>query len=206
MTQTEQLDVVVRHWSEREGKVVVHYFDSEFWGHTQAEKLLERIKRALSPLNPNKLLQISMDGPAVNWKLLRIFQEDKSQEDPDAPKMINLGSCGLHVLHGSFQDGERETGWKVGDVLRSLWQMFHDSPARRADFIEVTKTTTFPLNFCAHRWVEDLAVAERAVEVWPAVQQYISSHQKLPKSKVPSSASYCTVKGGTADPLFQAKL
>lgn len=206
VTQTEQLDVVVRHWSEREGKVVVHYFDSEFWGHTQAEKLLERIKRALSPLNPNKLLQISMDGPAVNWKLLRIFQEDKSQEDPDAPKMINLGSCGLHVLHGSFQDGERETGCKVGDVLRSLWQMFHDSPARRADFIEVTKTTTFPLKFCAHRWVEDLAVAEWAVEVWPAVQQYISSHQKLPKSKVPSSASYCTVKGGTADPLFQAKL
>ncbi|CAM4635460.1 unnamed protein product [Leuciscus chuanchicus] len=186
VAQTEQLDVVVRHWSEREGKVVVHYFDSEFLGHTQAEKLLERIKRALSPLNPNKLLQISMDGPAVNWKLLRIFQEDKSQKDPDAPKMIHLGSCGLHVLHGSFQDGERETGWKVGDVLRALWQMFHDSPARRADFIEVTKTTTFPLKFCAHRWVEDLAVAERAVEVWPAVQQYISSHQKLPKSKLKS--------------------
>lgn len=31
VTQTEQLDVVVRHWSEREGKVVVHYFDSDFW-------------------------------------------------------------------------------------------------------------------------------------------------------------------------------
>ncbi|KAL7373641.1 hypothetical protein ABVT39_011347 [Epinephelus coioides] len=146
VTQTEQLDVVARHWSEREGKVVVHYFDSEFMGHTQAEKLLEKIKRALSPLNPNKLLQISVDSPAVNWKLLRIFQEDKSREDPDAPKMISLGSCGLHVVHGSFQDGERETGWKVGDVLRALWQMFHDSPARRADFIEVTKTTKFPLS------------------------------------------------------------
>lgn len=30
-------------------------------------------------------------------------------------------------------------------------------------------------------------------------RQYISSHQKLPKSKVPSSASFCTVKGATAD-------
>lgn len=84
--------------------------------------------------------------------------------------------------------------------------MFHDSPARREDFIEMTKTSTFPLKFCAHRWVEDLAVAERAIEIWPAVQTYINSHRKLPKSKVPSSASYCTVKEATADPLFVAKL
>ncbi len=109
-------------------------------------------------------------------------------------------------MHGSFQSGEKETGWKVGDVLRALWQLFHDSPARREDFIEMTKTSTFPLKFCAHRWVEDLAVAERAIEIWPAVQTYINSHRKLPRSKVPSSASYCTVKEATADPLFVAKL
>ncbi|KAJ8364953.1 hypothetical protein SKAU_G00137840 [Synaphobranchus kaupii] len=105
-------------------------------GHTQAEKLLEKIKRTLSPLDPKRLLQISMDGPMVNWKFLRIFQEDKSQADPDAPKMINLG---LHVVHGSFQNGEKETGWKMGDVLRALWQLFHDSPARRDDFIETAE-------------------------------------------------------------------
>lgn len=104
-------------------------------GHTQAEKLLEKTKRTLSPLDPNKLLSISMDGPMVNWKFLRIFQADKSQVDPDVPKMINLGSCGLHVVHGSFQNGEKETGWKVRDVLRALWQLFHDPPARRDDFI-----------------------------------------------------------------------
>ncbi|KAJ4919549.1 hypothetical protein JOQ06_022104 [Pogonophryne albipinna] len=103
------MDIILRYWSEREGKVAVRYFTSEFLGHTQAEKLLESINRSLSPLDPKKLLQISMDGPTVNWKFLRIFQEDKSKEDPDAPKLINLGSCGLHVVHGSFQTGERET-------------------------------------------------------------------------------------------------
>ncbi|KAK1906949.1 hypothetical protein KUDE01_009345 [Dissostichus eleginoides] len=206
VTQTEQMDIILRYWSEREGKVAVRYFTSEFLGHTQAEKLLESINRSLSPLDPKKLLQISMDGPTVNWKFLRIFQEDKSKEDPDAPKLINLGSCGLHVVHGSFQTGERETGWKIGDALRALWQVFHDSPARREDFSELTKTARFPLKFCATRWVEDLQVAERAIEVWPAVMAYIHSHKKLPKSKVPTSASYLTVKKATEDPLFLAKL
>lgn len=36
VTQTDQLDVVVRYWNGCEGKVVGHYFDSEFMGHTQA--------------------------------------------------------------------------------------------------------------------------------------------------------------------------
>ncbi|KAI4829210.1 hypothetical protein KUCAC02_023270 [Chaenocephalus aceratus] len=203
VTQTEQMDIILRYWSEREGKVAVRYFTSEFLRHTQAEKLLESINRSLSPLDSKKLLQISMDGPTVNWKFLRIFQENKSKEDPDAPKLINLGICGLHVVHGSFQTGERETGWKIGDAL---WQVFHDSPARREDFSELTKTARFPLKFCATRWVEDLQVAERAIEVWPAVMAYIHSHKKLPKSKVPTSASYLTVKKATEDPLFLAKL
>ncbi|KAJ3590501.1 hypothetical protein NHX12_008452 [Muraenolepis orangiensis] len=121
------MDIILRYWSEREGKVAVRYFTSEFLGPTQAEKLLEGINRYRSSLDPKKLLQISMDGPTVNWKFLRIFQEDKSKEDPDAPKLINLGSCGLHVVHGSFQTGARETGWKMGAALRALWQVFHDS-------------------------------------------------------------------------------
>ena len=197
VTQTEQMDIILRYWSEREGKVAVRYFTLEFLGHTQAEKLLLGLNRSLSPLDPKKPLQILMDGPTVNWKFLRIFQEDKSKEDPDAPKLINLGSCGLHG---------RETGWKIGHALRVLWQVFHDSPARREDFSELTKMARFPLKFCATRWVEDLQVAERAIEVWPAVTAYIHSHKKLPKSKVPTSASYLTVKKATEDPFFLAKL
>lgn len=195
---------MVIYWDESEQKVVVHYFDSEFLGHTQAEQLLEKMKRDEVTTWSKKVLT-SLNGWS-SWKPLKIFQENRNHEDPDAPKMINLGSCGLHVMHLSFQDGERQTGWKVGDVLWALWQVFHDSPARWDDFIQVTKTSTFPLKFCVHRWVEDLPVAERALKIWPAVQDYIRSHKKLPKSKVPSSASYRLVKKATGDPLFQAKL
>ncbi|KAK6471317.1 hypothetical protein HHUSO_G29675 [Huso huso] len=194
VTQTEQMDVVVRYWSEEEFKVVVHYLDSEFLGHTQAEQLLDKIKIILSPLDPKKLLQISIDGPKINWKFLRIFEEERRQMDPNLPH--------LHVVHGSFQQGEKE---KLGETVRALWQLFHDTLARRDDFADMTKTT-FPLKFCAHRWVEDLQVAECAIEIWPAVLKYIDSHKKLPKSKVPTSMSYTLVNEAAADPLFEAKL
>ncbi|XP_058887888.1 uncharacterized protein LOC131738144 [Acipenser ruthenus] len=54
--------------------------------------------------------------------------------------------------------------------------------------------------------MEDLQVAKRAIERWPAVLQYIDSQKKLPKSKVPTSVSCTLVKEAAADPLFKAKL
>ncbi|XP_060753828.1 uncharacterized protein LOC132864430 isoform X1 [Neoarius graeffei] len=200
------MDVLVWYWSDDNEKVVVHYLDSKFLGHTQSEKLVESIKASLSPLDPNKLLQISMDGPSVNKKLLRLFEEDWTKEAPGIRGLINLGTCGLHTVHGSFQQGEKESGWKIGDKLRALWQLFHDTPARRDDFIEITKTSTFPLKFCAHRWVEDLPVADRALKIWPHVEKFIDNYKKLPKSKVPMSASYTVVREAVGDPLFEAKL
>lgn len=87
ITQTMQMDVLVRYWSVAEQKVAVHYLDSQFLGHTQSDKLLDSIEVSLSPLDSAKLMQISMDGPAVNKKLLRLFEEDRTKE---APGLINL--------------------------------------------------------------------------------------------------------------------
>lgn len=44
------------------------------------------------------LLQISMDDPNVNWKMLKLVKEDRKSQDPTSPDMLELGSCGLHVL------------------------------------------------------------------------------------------------------------
>ncbi|GAA6108193.1 uncharacterized protein LOC121526132 isoform X4 [Tachysurus ichikawai] len=68
----EQMDIIVCYWCDREEKVAVRYF--EFMGHTQAEKLLEKIKKTLSPLDPNKLLQIPLDGPMVSSKKTKANQ------------------------------------------------------------------------------------------------------------------------------------
>lgn len=205
VSQRGQMDIVIRFWNLDAGKVATRYLGSEFLGHAAATNLLDSFKTALEKLDPKKMLQVSMDGPSVNWKFLTELKEDR-KNDPTVPELIDIGCCGLHVIHGAFQCGAEASGWKTGQKLRAAWQLFHDTPARREDYTRLTNSTTFPLKFCAHRWVEDLPVAERAVEIWANVTTFIDSFKGSPKSKIPTSASFNLVKEAVGDSMFLAKL
>ena len=52
-------------------------------------------------------------------------------------------------------------------LLRSMWYLFVDAPARHEDYETITKSTVYPLHFCATRWLENVPVAERAIQIWP---------------------------------------
>ena len=77
----------------------------------------------------------------------------------------------MHVVHGRFEKGAKESGWNLGNTLHSLWQIFHDTPARREDCIQITCSNLYSFRFCQHRWVEDIKVAEQALEIWPHVNK-----------------------------------
>ena len=64
----------------------------------------------------------------------------------------------------------------------------------------------FPLQFCRHIWLEDKRIAERAVEMWPSLTTYITEILKKPKSQVPTSSSFSTVKSAILNKLTTAKL
>lgn len=67
--QEKQLDIHVRIW---EGDhVQTSYLVSEFLGHAAATDLHERLNPVVCEFGHRKLLQLSMDGPNVNWKLYR---------------------------------------------------------------------------------------------------------------------------------------
>ena len=55
-------------------------------------------------------------------------------------------------------------------------------------------------------WLEDKRVAERAVEMWPSLTTYITEILKKPKSRVPTSSSFSTVKSAVLNKLTTAKL
>ena len=133
--QSEQMDIIVHCFHE--DKCLSQYFDSQFMGHTTAKDLLENLKSTLSKLNNRKLLQISMDGPRVNWKLLvSLLNEDRQKEDADLPQLLNVGSCGLPVVHGAFCTGCQSTDWKIDGFLRALWYLFHDSSASSQQLLD----------------------------------------------------------------------
>ena len=94
-----------------------------------------------------------MDGPNVNWKFFTDMKK-KLSDDFDTI-LINIGSCGLHIVHNSFKTGATATEWKVEALLSSLYYLFKDSPARREDFSKVSGSTRLPLKFVNHRWLEN---------------------------------------------------
>ena len=50
-------------------------------------------------------------------------------------------------------------------LLKSGYQILHDSPARRDDYISITKSFKFPLAFYSTQWVEDKPVADKFLEI-----------------------------------------
>ena len=80
-------------------------------GHGTADNLMEHFTKSVleSGLSVKDIIQVSMDGPNVNWKF---FGDLKKKIDEDyGTALTNTGSCGLHVVHNSFKSGMDATGW-----------------------------------------------------------------------------------------------
>lgn len=71
-TQQKQMDFHVRIWEGQE--VRTRYYHTEFMGHATAEDMNIAFETATSGLHMTNCLQLSMDGPNVNWKFHEIVQ------------------------------------------------------------------------------------------------------------------------------------
>ena len=142
-----------------------------------------------------------MDGPNVNWKFYTDLTKERNSEE-----LLNIGSCGLHIVHGGLQKGVNESGWKLGHLMRSLWKLFHDTPARREDFVKLTGSTEFPLKFCPHRWVEECCGRVGSPNV--AQHQEVCFVLPCTTQEGPADSLICTLskKEACEDPLTVTKL
>ena len=144
------------------------------------------------------MIQVSMDGPSVNLKFLQSLCNLRESEG--LPGLIDIGVCQLHIMHGAFQTGADKSTWNIHKILEAVWQIFHDSPARRDDYISVTGSTSFPHHFCAIIWVESKGVAERAKSLWEHVVKIVKFWKKQ------SECDSYNVKDAVDDSLTVAKL
>ncbi|KAL5510112.1 hypothetical protein EMCRGX_G005601 [Ephydatia muelleri] len=163
----------------------------------------EDLKKGIESLQKANLLQLSMDGPNVNWKVFEDLQSEIQLEN--GKNLLNVGSCGLHVIHGAFRSAMSETGWDIETLLTSAYRLFKDSPARREDFSSISTNHLFPLKFVVHRWVENVRVLERFLEVLPDLRKYTLFVMEK-KLSDPHTKSFDTVKSGCQDFLAEAKL
>ena len=154
-------------------------------------------------IDVTKVIQASMDGHNVNWKLHRLLMEHVAAADVHAPKLLGVGSCSLHVLHNAFKAGAKASEWGTSDVLSALHWLFVDSPARRDDFATITLQPSVFAVLPRKDRTSNVPVAQRAMDIWPNVCVYVKAVSvKRNDYTEPSSKSYRVVKDAVADRLM----
>ena len=68
--QESEMDLVLRFWDTCKNKFQVRYWDSMFLGYAAAADSLKKINDRLAGLDLSKQIQLWMDGPNVNWKVV----------------------------------------------------------------------------------------------------------------------------------------
>ena len=204
ITQTEQMDLVVRYWAE--GKIHTNYLTSVFLNGSKAVDILKAFKGALVDLGLSltRIIQISMDGLNVNLRFSKDFDTYLTDNERDANdfKIIETGTCSLHIVHGGYKTGNKQSGWEIDSFLRSMYYFFKGSPLRRGIYSRIINSFDFPKKFCATRWVENCSVMERAKNMIPNMQKYVMYVDKKPTD----NKNYVKIKACVKDPLLNAKL
>ena len=76
--QKKQMDVHLRFWNG--DSIATMYYTSIFMGHAKATDLVQHLQSVLAKVSHNGLIQLSMDGPHVNWKAFELLQSNLESE------------------------------------------------------------------------------------------------------------------------------
>ena len=95
--------------------------------------------------------------------------------------LIFIGSCPLHVIHGSFRKGFKSTLWFIDESINDIWFWFSRSSARREDFISAANSinetySRFLSRFVVTRWIEVGPVIERIIDQWNIIKEYFLTY------------------------------
>ena len=161
--QREQRDVAL-HIGTQVQREQTRYLTSWFMGGAKAEQILKKFEDGILHLKPEEFLQTSSDGPNVNLKFLQQFNEKR--EFNQLPPLIDIGTCGLHTVHGSMKADVKKSGWTLGKIMKAMWTILDESPARRDTYESITESNVYPLQYCGHRRCENELCANRAEIVW----------------------------------------
>ena len=158
------MDVHIIYFDETTNRVKKVYLNFQFMVHATVSDMMENFKKAHNGLDIiSNLVQLSMDGPNVNWAFLEGQEKYRKLENPKVPSLIVLGSGGLHIVHGIYKTGQQQINWDLEKNMKAAHGIFKKSTARKSDYlaandIEMTDDDSsvsehFPLKFCGHRWL-----------------------------------------------------
>ena len=165
---------------------------SKFMGHPTVDDMIKDFKEAHDGLDyVMNLIHFWMDGPKTNWAFHRAVSDLSKSENPCAPDLLDIGSCGLHIVHGAFGTVVGKTDWKMGKKLNAAWSIFKKSSARRSDYLSVNNIECrndyssvkglFPLKYVGHRWLDNGRVIDRLLLVGNKLLVFLRQYKEEKK-------------------------
>ena len=113
------MDILLRFWEH--DHVESRYYTSDFLNHAAAIDLVKSFEANVeNKMGFRHLIQISMDGPNINWATFDRLQKKLQLEY--SSKLLNVGACGIHIVHNAFKAAISKTGW---DLLHNLSAYTH---------------------------------------------------------------------------------
>ena len=85
----------------------------------------------------NKLATLIRDGTNVNKTIFRKVNEKISQDHPNFPGLVDLGSCTIHMVHNAFGKALEQYGKDIDQLCTDLHSLFKYSAARHEDLKEL---------------------------------------------------------------------
>ena len=98
-----------------------------------AVNLCNEIIDAIKNLDQAKMSMLGTDGPNVDWLIFDKLNGEREKHNHSL--LYNIGSCGLHSIHGTFETGMIFCGWEINKIMKSVHKLFDKFPARRDLFI-----------------------------------------------------------------------
>ena len=108
--------------------------------------MYDNFKECFTSLDDKELIKLSSDGANVNLKFLNLMRENRMENN--LPELLEIETCGLHIVYGNFKYGLNDTKWDNDKVLSAMWMIFDQFPSRRVNF-ELQTSGNYPLQFCS---------------------------------------------------------
>ncbi|KAJ8666301.1 hypothetical protein QAD02_007963 [Eretmocerus hayati] len=113
-----------------------------------------------------------------------IAKKFSMHKDKLGPKLLEKGTCILHIVSGSYETSYQNTGWSVHSFAINLYYLFKGTSTRYDDFKTITRCSLFPHKFCPVRWLENSVVLSRAVEMVEPLSVYVKEIEKSPPKTI----------------------
>lgn len=183
-----ELQIRIIFWSERDDMVVNRHLVTKFIEKADGKSLFEHLSNAVlsNGLTLKQILFLGKDGPKVNYKTERLFDEEKKKVH-EGKGLLKLGSCNIHIVHNAMSKGLDTLAIDVSDFIIKIHLFFERSNLRWINYTNSQKEKKVKqIKLVKHlhvRWLSIEKASETTAEQLPALEhyflEYIPSNEKV---------------------------